>query len=496
VDTPGSGWRRLATTARDTLTSWPRFLHAHGLDSLAAPLAATYAIPAWWAVRYVRTTGTATERAEEWRVRVLPDGSPLDARHIVSDSAPGASPPADSVRRAARRALAAAGLDTTHFVESDLTTTDRPRRRDATVAYVDTTVHLPAGASARAWVSFAGNEVLVVRRGVELPEAFQRAERERRTRVVAFAALFAALLLGVAGGGAIVVSRRRPALVHDRMFERRTSVTLLGIFAALAMASALNGWPATLFSYDTASSWSNHVATVVVGIIVSPILALVLAGLWLVMEAMRRRAGIAAWPARDAAAGGAAAAAGAVGDATLAGAALGAVAALGAILSWVIRAEPAGQMPVTQLDAAVPVLSTALGVPLAIAMDVATAAIPVLLVLAATRDIRRRWLIVALAAVVSAGVLAPVAGSVSTSPLTAAGVLSGLAAVAALVAALVTWGRRGPYAWLLAAAALAGYGALRVAVHAPVGVERAGGLLGMLVCAGAAWWLHRRACAR
>ena len=43
--------------------------------------------PAWWVVRYVHTKGTAAQRTEEWRVRLWPDGRPLDARHIIPDSA-------------------------------------------------------------------------------------------------------------------------------------------------------------------------------------------------------------------------------------------------------------------------------------------------------------------------------------------------------------------------------------------------------------------------
>jgi hypothetical protein len=328
----------------------------------------------------------------------------------------------------------------------------------------------------------------VVRRGVELPEAFRRAERERQTRVVAFVGLFAALLLGVIGGGAIAVSRRRPVLVNDRVFARRTSTTLLAVLGVLAVASALNAWPATVFGYDTASSWSNHVTTVAIGVVVAPIAVLVLAGLWLLMEALRKRAGIPAWPMN-----GAAGERHGVADATLGGLALGAVAALAAAVSLTVRAGPAGQVPTTELDAAVPSLVTALGAPLAIGADVATTAIPVLLVLAATRDVRRRWLIVALAVVAGSAVLAPIAGSLSYTPPTTEGALAALVAVAALVAAVVTWGRRGPYAWLVAATTFTALGALRSAVRAPTGVERAGGVLGVLVCAGVAWWLWRRA---
>ena len=73
-------WTRLANTATDTLEAWPRFLVAHEREELAASLATTYAIPVWWIVRYVRTQGPLSTRAEEWRVRVRPDGLPIDVQ--------------------------------------------------------------------------------------------------------------------------------------------------------------------------------------------------------------------------------------------------------------------------------------------------------------------------------------------------------------------------------------------------------------------------------
>ncbi|MEA3247578.1 MAG: hypothetical protein U9Q74_15605, partial [Gemmatimonadota bacterium] len=385
-------------------------------------------------------------------------------------------------------ALAGAGLDTVRFVESDFSETERPHRRDATVTYVDTTVHLPAGASARAWVSFAGSEVLVVRRGVELPEAFRRAERERQTRVLAFVGLFAALMLGVIGGGAIVVSRRRRALVDDAVFTRPVAHRLLGLLVACVVVATINNWPAAVFGYDTASPWINHVTTVAIGVVVAPLSALILAGLWQVMEMLRRRTGIAAWPhAARGDGGGGAAPGGPLGDAMLAGAGVGAVAALTRLASLAAGTGAAGVVPATQLDAAIPALGAALAVPVSIGMAVATAAIPVLLLLTATREPRRRWLIFGLAVAVSAAMLSPVAGSVgSARP-------SVLEASAALVAAVVAWGQRGALAWLVGGATFAGMRMLREVVHAPSGDERMGAAVGVLVCCAAVWWLRRTA---
>ena len=145
-----SSWRRLTNTSLDTLGRWRRFLRAQKTPGLAPRLAGSYAVPAWWIVRYVRTEAPVAERAEEWRVRVYPDGRPLDVRHVVTEHAAGPSLAPDSVRRLARGSLAAARLDITAFVETRYEEVERPRRRDVTVIYEDTAVTLPGGATARA----------------------------------------------------------------------------------------------------------------------------------------------------------------------------------------------------------------------------------------------------------------------------------------------------------------------------------------------------------
>ena len=173
-----AGWKRLTTIGRDTLNLWPRYLRQYKLVPEAQRFASTYEPPTWWIVRYVHTTGTAAQRTEEWRVRLRPDGSPLDTRHLVPDSATRGAVDSAAIRRIALAALAREGIDTTTLQESELKETARPARRDVTVTYTDTTVKLPGGAVARAWVQIAGDEPLAVRRGVELPEAF-RARRPR-----------------------------------------------------------------------------------------------------------------------------------------------------------------------------------------------------------------------------------------------------------------------------------------------------------------------------
>lgn len=485
VGDPSSGWRRLVRDASDTLASWPRFLEEHDLDSLADTFARSYVVPAWWTVRYVRTTGGVADRAEEWRLRVFPDGRPLDVRHIVADSAPGVSPPADTVRRLARLALASAGFDTSRFAESDFETEARVHRKDATVTYTDTTVRLPAGAAARAWVSFAGDEPLVVRRGIALPESFRRAERERRTGMFAMAGLWFAIMFAALVTGAVFVARRRAPLVSDKAFERGTALALLGVLSAALVAGALNHWPSVVFGYDTATPWANHLAMSAISVAVAPIGALMMAGGWQLMEMVRRRTGIPAWPQRGHAE--------AVRDATLAGLGLGAVAALVAAIPEFAAESRFGAVPVTTLNHLLPQLDRALAVPFGVAADVAFGAIPLLLLLAVARTPRTRWLLLALVIALTTGILGPVVTALHAEPINPTRAAASLVLVVALALAVMHWARLGVYTWLVAALVTVVLSEVQAAVHARTDAGRVGAVLAILMAIVAFAWLARRA---
>ena len=97
-----------------------------------------------------------------------------------------------------------AGVQAQTLREVEFKETARPVRRDVTVTYTDTAVVLPDGAVARAWVTVAGDEPLMVRRGVELPEAFLRADRERQSTRALIAALCGLVLIGVIITGSVM----------------------------------------------------------------------------------------------------------------------------------------------------------------------------------------------------------------------------------------------------------------------------------------------------
>jgi membrane protease YdiL (CAAX protease family) len=478
-----TGWRRLTGIGKDTLSAWPRFLRKHKLVSEAQRFAATYEPSTWWTVRYVHTKGTAAQRTEEWRVRVWPNGRPLDTRHLVPDSANANAADTAAVRRIALATLAREGINTSALQESELEETARPSRRDVTVTYTDTTVKLPDGAAARAWVQIAGDQPLVARRGVELPEAFLRADRAQQTNRIAVAGISILLIVGLIVTGAIVVKRRRPILLHDGALDRRTTFVLLGALVLLWVLTNLNVLPSQLFSYNTTQPWGNFIGAMALGFLMAIPLALLVLGLWLALGAMRRRVGIpmlAGEPSRSAS-----------NDMLIAGLGLGGVIyAMTHLSSLVVPRGVMPSTPITMLNALSPLFAGITDIPGNALFGVALVGIPVLAVAALTP----RWSLRALVAGALLALMAAVAWASGTvndiDPVSVTLVIMGVAIVAI---ALVIGGTRSAWSWIVAALFFQALAGLREAAYAPVWQARGAGALTLLVASALVGLIARRA---
>jgi membrane protease YdiL (CAAX protease family) len=467
-----AGWTRLTGTGADTLDAWPRFLRQHKLVPEAQRFASTYEPPTWWTVRYVHTKGSAAQRTEEWRVRLWPDGRPLDTRHLVPDSAPRGSADSAALRRIALASLAREGRDTSKLKESEVKETARPARRDATITYTDTAVKLPDGAAAHAWVQIAGDEPLVARRGVELPEAFLRADRARQTNRMLSGGVTILLLLGLVVTGAIVVKRRRPIVLDDGTLSRKDTLISLGGLVLLTTLSGLNSLPSRLFSYDTTQTWGNFIGTTALGFILSIPLILFILGLWLALSAMRRRVGIPMFPGEPSRS--------TSNDMLITGLGLGGITYAMTHLDALIPRTGMPRPPMTMLNEVSPLFAGIADIPANALMMVALAGIPLLVVAGLTPRWSLRALLV-LAVAVMVGVLAWTSGPVSDVDIDPAGVAMAIVGLAVVSTALVVWGSLSGWSWIVAALAFQGLGGLRNAAYGPVGQTRGAGALAVLV---------------
>ncbi len=448
-------WRRLTITARDTLASWPRFLREYKVAAQAPRFARTYVPPTWWTVRYVHTGGTAAQRAEEWRIRVLPDGRALDARHIIPDAAPRTAVAPDSLRRIALSSLTRAGVNTTTLQETEYRERALPARRDATITYTDTAVKLPAGAVARAWVNFAGNEPLVARRGVDLPETFIRADRDRTTNNALVGGGSGMLAVGMVLMGAIHVTRKRPILLADGSVTRQQAVWFIGALILFSLLGNLNSLPSSLFSYDTTEPWTRFTGTRALSLISAVPLALFIYGICIATNALRQRVGVPIRPSGVAGAG--------AREMLVAGLGLGGVAYAASALPRLVKSAGIPPVPSTSLNDAVPALTGIISLPTGILVGVVGLAIPLLVIGGLTR--RWRYRILLAIALVTPMIIAAfsVAQPTETS---GARVWLGLAMTVLLAGALYAWGSVSVLSWFVAALAMRGLAAVQEAMHA------------------------------
>ena len=470
-----AGWTRLYDTHTNDDQTWPRFLREKGIEGEAQRLASSYMPAAWWAVRYVHTAGTAAERTEEWQVSVWPDGRPMGIRHVIPDAAPGrttdstAASPVDpaAVRRIALAAVARSGLDSSKLKETEFRETPRPARTDFTVTYTDTTVKLPAGAAARARVQIAGDQLLGVGRRVELPEAFLRADRQHMISRIMVLGVSMLILLALFIAGVIIVKHRLPVVLHDGPLDRKTRLLLVGGLAVLSIVTGLNTLPSDLASYDTAQPWSGFLGRTALGFAAPLFAVLLVVGMLIVLDALRRRVGIPMLPGR---------AKSVASDLLVAGLGIGGLSyaahGLDALVGTGMPSPPS-----TGLDAVVPWLSGIFDIPLGTLAAISSIGIPILIVAGLTP----RWRSRVILAVFGLALAALVWWAVPTDDADSAQLVLFIAGIVVVVLAAVAWGGVAAWSWIVAMLAYQAFGGLRDAVYGAQWQDRTGGVLTVLI---------------
>jgi hypothetical protein len=332
------------------------------------------------------------------------------------------------------------------------------------------------------WVEIAGDEPLVVRRGVELPEAFLRADRAHQTNRMMILGVSILLLVGLVITGALVVKRRLPVAVHDGTLDRRTSLVLIVGLVLLATLSGLNSLPSQLYGYDTTEPWSTFVGTTALGFVAPAVLALMLVGLLLVLGALRRRVGIpmlADGPSRSART-----------DVLIAGLGVGGIVYATTGLDALFPPGGMPRTPSTALNDVVPVLAGIPDIPATAITAVAMVGIPILVV----AGLSPRWSWRALIAVAIVTLAAAIAWSLEpTGDADPARLTLLIASIVVTMVAIAVWGARSAWSWIVAALSYQALDALRDAVYGPESQARGAGALTVLVATALIALIVRRA---
>ena len=291
--TLGPGWRRAAVikVASGDDSTWlaHKFVFREtGRDGYAKVIGATLA-PPLWDVRDARFEGEVADRAEEWHVTVDGTGAVRQVRHVLPEDRPGAKLSRDeALARAECVVREKWGLDPAALKLIGTEEKQRPARTDWTFTFADPRVDVGKDGVAALGVVVAGDEIASYGRFVDVPEAWQRAEREHDSRLLIVRMAFIGLL-GVAGLAAIVMA------VIDWTHGRRDRRALYGVGAimiVLGAAGIANGWPLQAYNFKTAeplvSQAAIGVAVMLAGVLVSALLFGLTAGVG-VWAATRQR---------------------------------------------------------------------------------------------------------------------------------------------------------------------------------------------------------------
>ena len=220
--------------------------------------------PPQWIVRLVDWQAEPAERVEELLVNVEADGSVRRVAHALPEARPGADLEEDSAL-----ALAHAALPPGEWSAIGAEESTHEARTDWTFTFLDPTVLTDLTGEARASVSVLGDEVTDVRRFVQVPEEWERAQREsgsRREMVSLGLMLVLGLLFATAAVVAIVAWARHA-------LEARALWKVGAVTAAATALSSANGWPSATSLFSTAQPYELQAGGVAFGLVLMALVA-------------------------------------------------------------------------------------------------------------------------------------------------------------------------------------------------------------------------------
>jgi hypothetical protein len=283
-------WRRLSAPklALDDpgQAQWHKFVWREAGGDAYRKLVGTTLAPPAWEVRYARFDGDVADRAEEWRVTIVGDGTARVVRHTLPEERPGAKLSRDAGLALAQSALGERlRLDPAALALVGAEEKQRPARTDWTFVFAEPAVDVGTGGQARVAVTLAGDEIAAVGRFVHVPEEWQRAERERESRLTIVKLVLAALF-SIAALGALVTAVLRWTR-HE--CDRRALVAVAAIAFAASATGLANRWPLVAMGLSTAEPIVGQAAIAMLGALLSGLLVALIYGL---------TAGVGAWAAQ------------------------------------------------------------------------------------------------------------------------------------------------------------------------------------------------------
>jgi MFS family permease len=204
-------------------------------------------------------------------------------RHRLPEARPGASLARDAALTLAERALVQElAQDPAALKLVGANEKAQPARVDWSFTFADPRIDAGKGAEARAVVALGGDEVTSYGRYVEIPEIWQRTERERDGRL-SFVKMSITAAVAIAALAALVMAIF--SWTHRRC-DRRALTGVAAIAFGLMLVTYANAWPTLAMGLDTTEPVASQIGLSAAGMLLGAAIAALLFGLL---------AGVGAW---------------------------------------------------------------------------------------------------------------------------------------------------------------------------------------------------------
>ncbi len=217
-------------------------------------LLSSYLTPARWVVRFVRFTGTPSERAEEYQVSLIDSGTVLFTNHVLPEDRA-----AKSLSKEEARTLVVKNIETTYHLKKDVLKKIsaqeivHPARKDWLFIFADTNYSPLNKDEARIEALISGNEIARMKRFIKPPEDWKRTLQNTQSFIgiikqisfLFFAIVFFVCLL-------LFAARYAHALEPQKVMYCGLAIFVIYIL------SMLNNWPATKGWFNTAAPISHQ----------------------------------------------------------------------------------------------------------------------------------------------------------------------------------------------------------------------------------------------
>jgi MFS family permease len=208
-------------------------------------------------VRFARFEGDVAQRAEEYQVAVSGMGQAYRVRHELPEATPGATLSEDRARELALATIHKDfGVSENDVTEISAEAKKRPARRDWSVEYKDTRNYgLPEG-EPRLAVEITGDQIADATRYIHVPEDWQREERSRRNLPDIFGVAMTVLTVGIIISGMIVAVIRWS---RNQGFSTGALRWIGGAVLLIGLINIANNWKTTISTLSTAQPYGIQI---------------------------------------------------------------------------------------------------------------------------------------------------------------------------------------------------------------------------------------------